>query len=346
MPVEAAAETAEPEGSSGDARVDGADGLVRLCEAMRDESSLTFSGGAAEQARAYEAHAQRRRAALAGRYVAVIPATGYQFRHYEPGEQKLPLATNRSLILADGAELFVSNQDRAPGFALDAERAERILAQREAGRVGLRLRFRPVKSGLRRDVCISQNGGRMLKLPVDVVGMALVGPDGGVLARADDGERAGTSPGTPVSSPKEAGAESHATPVPSPPVVSAGTSRHVDASLGTPVRSPRVIVADAHTAKGRNVPASLAEAFQVLGERARPCYERVLTTRPTLRGTLVLAIRIGADEQVTSSRVEVSSLADDALTGCVADAALKATILGTRAGQGFSVPLEFGSAED
>ena len=42
----------------------------------------------------------------------------------------------------------------------------------------------------------------------------------------------------------------------------------------------------------------------------------------------------------------MSSLADDALTGCVSSGAAKATIAGTSSGQRFSVPLQFGSAED
>lgn len=315
--------------------VDGFDGLARLCEAMRDEVSLRFQGSAVEQARAAEAHAQARRAALAGRYVTVIPATGYEFRRYEPGERKLPLDTNHSLLISDGAELFVSNQNPTPGFAFDRDRANHIVAGRLDGKVALWVIFRPVKTGLRRDTCVSQNGGRMLKLAVETSDLALLGPDGSVLARSGTGERAAGD--------RQA---ADGKTVPSAPVTRTDTAKHAESLLARPVRSPRVIVSKAQGADGRNVPFGLAEALQVLGERARPCYERALTAHPALRGTLVLDIRIGADQQVESSHVEVSLLADDALAGCVAEAARKATILETRSGQRLSVSLQFGSADD
>jgi hypothetical protein len=334
-PPTTATTTAERLGSGDAASVDGFDGLARLCEAMRDEVSLRFPGSAVEQARAAEAHAQARRAALAGRYVTIIPATGYEFRRYEQGERKLPLDTNHSLLISDRAELFVSNQNPTPGFALDRDRADRIVTERLDGKVALWVSFRPVKTGLRRDTCVSQNGGRVLKLAVEVVDLALLGPDGSVLARFGEGEHAA--------------ADSQAADgrtVPSAPVTRTNTAKHAESSVGPPVRSPRVLVSKAQGADGRNVPFGLAEALQVLGERARPCYERVLTAHPALRGTLVLDIRIGADEQVESSHVEVSLLANDALAGCVADAARKATILGTRSGQRLRVSLQFGSADD
>jgi hypothetical protein len=334
-PPNAANTTVDGLGSGDAASVDGFDGLARLCEAMRDEISLRFQGSAVEQARVAEARAQARRAALASRYVTVIPATGYEFRRYEPGEQKLPLDTNHSLLVSDGAELFVSNPAATPGFALDRDRADRIVAERLDGKVALWVIFRPVKTGLRRDTCVSQNGGRMLKLAVEVIDLALLGPDGSVLARSGTGDRA--------ASDRQA---ADGRTAPSAPVTRTNTAKHAESSLGTPVRSPRVIVSKAQGADGRNVPTSLAEALQVLGERARPCYERVLLTHPALRGTLVLDIRIDADERVESSHVEVSLLADDALAGCVADAAHKATILGTRSGQRLSVSLQFGSADD
>jgi len=320
--------------NDGDARVQGADGLARLCEELRDEASLAFSGTPTEQARAREAHAQRRQAALGGRYVAVVPGSGYQFRHYEPGERKLPIDTSRSLVLGEGAELFLSNPDSTPGFPVDANGAERILAQRRDDEVALRLRFRPVKSGLRRDVCSAKNGGRVIGLAVEIFDMALLGSDGKVLARTDSQESAGSTRGKPVPSIAPAAASPH-------PVAGAAAA---SATL-TPVRSPAVVASNAQAASGRKI-SFLTEALGVLAERARPCYERALVEHPALRGSLVLGIRIDADQQVASVRVELRALADDGLVRCVAASALKATIIGTTAGQGLSVTLQFGSADD
>ena len=304
-----AATTVAPPVNGDAASVNGVEGLTHLCESMRDEASMTFPGNAVEQARAYEAHTQRRQAALAGRYVTVVPASGYTFRGYELGERRLVLDTNRSFVLGEGAELFVASRELAPGFALGPDIAERILAQQADGKVALRLIFRPASSPLRKDACSWLGGGRFVKLGIEVVATALVGLDGSVLARSDTGD-------------------------------------YADSSLAGPVRSPKVTVRKPRTAEGKDLPASQAAAFGVLAEKAQPCYERVLIVRPGLRGTLVLGIRIGAGGRVEAPHVEMSSLADDALTGCVSSGAAKATIAGTSSGQRFSVPLQFGSAED
>lgn len=291
------------------AGVYGADGLTGLCESLRDEASLTFPGNAVEQARAYERHAQRRQAALAGRYLTMVPAGGYTFRNYELSERRLVLDTNRGLVLGDGAELYLPSQDQAPGFALGPDLADRVLAQRDEGRVALRLVFRPATSTLRKDGCLWLSGGRVVKLEIEMVAAALVAPDGTVVARADTGD-------------------------------------YADSSLAAPVRSPKVTVRKPRAADGRDLPAPLVAALGALAERARPCYEKVLVVRPALRGTLVLGFRIGAGGRVEVPRVEMSSLGDDALTTCVSAGAAKATISGAAAGQRLSVPLYFGSADD
>jgi hypothetical protein len=296
--------------NNGDASsVNGPDGLVALCESLRDEDSTSFAGNAVEQARAIEAHAQRRQSALTGRYVAIVPAAGFTFRGYELGERRLILDTERSLMLGDGAELFVPSRDPAPGFVLAPDLAERALTQRSEGKVALRLIFRPVGSQLRKDACMWLGGGRVVKMEIEVLGAALIAPDGTVLSRGDTGEYADSSPTTPV-------------------------------------RSPKVTVSKPRGVDGKEIQSSLASALDILAESARPCYERVLIARPALRGTLVLGIRIGAGGHVESAHVEMSSLGDDTLVGCVATHATKTTIVGTSSGQRLSVPLQFGSAEE
>ena len=296
--------------NNGDASsVKGPEGLVALCESLRDENPAGLVGNAVEQARAVEAHAQRRQAALAGKYVATIPAAGFAFRSYELGERRLLLDTERGLVLGDGAELFVPSKDPGPGFVLAPDLAEHLLGQRAEGKVSLRLVFRPMGSQLRKDACMWLGGGRVVKMEIDLLGAALVAPDGTVLSRGDTGEYADSSPTTPVRSPK------------------------------VTVRKPRA-------ADGKDVPPSLAGALGVVAERAQPCYEKVLIARPALRGTLVLGIRVGAGGKIEAVHVEMSSLGDDTLVGCVTTNVAKATVAGTNAGLRFSVPLQFASAEE
>jgi hypothetical protein len=296
--------------SNGDASsVSGPDGLVALCETLRDADSASFPGNAVEQARAIEAHAQRRQAALAGRYVAIVSSSGFAFRGYDLGDRRLMLDTERGLVLGDGAELFVPSKDPAPGFVLAPDLAERVLTQRSEGKLALRLIFRPAGSQLRKDACLWLGGGRVVKMEIEVLGAALIAPDGTVLSRGDTGE-------------------------------------YADASPTAPVRSPKVTVYKPRGADGKDIQATMVGALATLGEAARPCYERVLIARPALRGTLVVGIRIGAGGHVETAHVEMSSLGDDTLVSCVATNVAKATVAGASNGQRFSVPLQFRSAEE
>ncbi|HEY5281562.1 MAG TPA: AgmX/PglI C-terminal domain-containing protein [Polyangia bacterium] len=276
---------------------------------MRDESSASFSGNAVEQARAIESHAQRRQAALAGRYVALVPASGFGFRNYDIGERRLVLDTEHSLVLGDGAELFVPSTDPAPGFVLAPGLADRLATQRIEGKLALRLIFRPLPSQLRKDACTWLGGGRVVKLEIEILGSALVASDGTVLSRGDTGE-------------------------------------YADTSSVLSVRSPRVTIYKPRGADGKDVTVSMTAALGALAERALPCYENALIARPALRGSLVVGIRIGPGGQVEASRVEMSSLGDDALVSCVAAKVAKATVVGTSSGQRFSVPMNFASADD
>jgi hypothetical protein len=273
---------------------------------LRDENSMSYAGNAVEQARAFEAHGQRRQAALAGRYVAIVPASGFAFRSYELGERRLLLDIARGLELGDGAELIVPSGEPVPGFILAPELADRMLGQRSEGKLALRLTFRPAGSQLRKDACMWLGGGRVVKMEIEVLGAALVAPDGTVLCHGDTGE-------------------------------------YADAS---PVRSPKVTVHKPRGADGKEVETSTTIALGSLAERAQPCYERTLIVRPALRGTLVLGIRIGAGGHIETAHVEMSSLGDDTLVGCVATNIAKATIAGTSSGQRFSVPFQFRSAEE
>ena len=296
--------------SNGDASsVNGPEGLVSLCQTLRDEDIASFPGNAVEQARAYELHAQQRQAALIGRYVALVPASGFAFRSYDIGERRLLLDTEHGLALGEDAELIIPSKEPVPGFVLAPDLADRVLNQRADGRLALRLIFRLAGSQFRKDACMWLGGGHVVKMEIEILGTALVAPDGTVLSRGDTGE-------------------------------------YADSSSMFPVRSPKVTVRKPRGADGKDVSPGLAAAFSALAERAQPCYEGVLIARPNLRGTVVLGIRIGAGGRVESVHVEMSSLGDDAVVSCVSKNASKATIAGTSSGQRFSVPLQFASAEE
>jgi hypothetical protein len=146
-------------------------------------------------------------------------------------------------------------------------------------------------------------------MEIELLAAALVALDGTVLARGDTGD-------------------------------------YADSALVTPVRSPKVTVRKPRAADGKELPASTAEPLATVAEQAQPCYERALVARPSLRGTLVLSIRIGAGGRVESPHVEMTSLGDPDLSSCVVVGAAKAKLVGVSAGQRFSVPLQFGSAEE
>ncbi len=289
--------------------MNGPDGLVALCESLRDESGASFSGNPVQQARASEARAQRRQDALARRYVVSVPSSGFGFRSYDLGDHRLVLDTERSLVLGDGAELIVPSNEPAPGFVLAPDLADRVATQRTDGKIALRVIFRPAGSQLRKDTCLWLGGGRVVKMEIEVLGTALVAANGTVLSRGDTGE-------------------------------------YADSSSMLPVRSPKVKVYKPRTTDGRDLPSSLERALGVLAERAQPCYERVLVVRPALRGTLVVGIRIGPGSRVEATNVEMSSLEDDTLVSCVAKNLAKTTIPGTSSGQRLSVPLQFASADE
>jgi hypothetical protein len=289
--------------------VGGPDDLVAVCEALRDEASMTFAGNAVEQARASAAHAQARQIALAATYVTTLAANGFAFRDYELGERRLVLDTSRNLVLGDGAELLVSSKDTPPGFALSPDGADRILTARTAGGVDLRLVFRPIGSQMRPSPCLWLGGGRVVKMEIEIIGSALVDPTGVVLARGDTGE-------------------------------------YSDSSITAPVRTPSVTVRKPRLATGQDVPAATANALAALAPVAKPCYQQALLVRPALRGTLVLAIRVGAAGRVEAPHVEMSSLGDDGMAACVSERVGKASLQASLTGQRFSVPLQFGSAEE
>ncbi|HJX51989.1 MAG TPA: hypothetical protein VJ801_04410 [Polyangia bacterium] len=292
-------------GTAGAFAVEGDEGLARLCETLRDENSMAFSGNAVAQAQEREEHARRRQDAERRRYVAVVPAQGFALANYELRERRLVLDTGRGFRLADDAELLTNLETGAIGFRLSSEAADRILVERAAGKVSLRVVFRPIFSKLRQQACMWISGGGVVKMEIDLETVALLAPDGSRLAQGDN------SP---------------------------------DSDLDAPVTNPQIAIKRPRSPTGGDVPDTLARASTDLGPLLLPCYQKALELRPSLRGTLVLGIKIGPDGSVEESHMELSSLGDEFLAACAAAKAGKAKL---KAGPGrMSVTVVFGSKDD
>jgi hypothetical protein len=285
--------------------VEGSEALSRLCETLRDENSMAFSGNVVAQAQEREEHARRRQDAERRRYVAMVPAQGFALANYELGERRLVLDTGRGFRLGDNAELLTNLETGAIGFRLPPDAADRVLVERAAGKVFLRVVFRPIYSKMRQQACLWISGGTVVKMEIELEVAALLAPDGSRLAQGDN------SP---------------------------------DTDLDAPVSKPQILIRRPRSATGGDVTDALARASTELEPVLLPCYQKALEARPSLRGTLVLGIKVGPDGSVEESRMELSSLGDEYLAACAAAKVGKAKLT---AGPGrMSVTVVFGSKDD
>jgi len=289
--------------------VRGADALVRLCEALRDEDAMPFSGSEVQQARAREAHGQRRMAAVEEGYVVVVPSGGFGFRRYELDERRLVIDTDRPFVLAQGVELAAVDVNAPLAFELAPEAAETVLRDHAAGRLAARLVFKPAPSDLNRDGCARASGGRIIKLPARVMSY--------VLARAD-----GTA------------------------LASGSTELAHEMGATSPVRTPEITLGRPRTADGREASDAVSASLRQLGPALLPCYDKALAARPNLRGTLVMDLRFTGDGRVESSRTEMSTVRDDGLASCATAQLTKTRLPGITAPLRLSVPITFGGKED
>jgi hypothetical protein len=292
-------------GTAGAFAVEGDEGLARLCETLREENSMAFAGNVVAQAQEREAHARRRQDAERRLYVAMVPALGFALANYELGERRLVLDTGRGFRLGENAELLTNLETGAIGFRLAPEAADHVLGERAAGRLFLRVLFRPTYSKMRQQACLWISGGGVVKMEIDLEAVALLAPDGSRLAQGDN------SPGT---------------------------------DLDTPVTKPQIVIKRPRSPTGGDVPDALAKASAELGPLLLPCYQKALEMRPSLRGTLVLGIKVAPDGSVEESRMELSSLGDEFLAACAAAKVGRAKLT---AGPGrMSVTVVFGSKDD
>jgi len=307
-PAPAKAAPAEPPRDRNGARdLGGADGVARLCDVLRDEAGMPFDGNEVARARARDEHERRRLQAVEETYSVQVPAGGFAFRGYDLGDRRLSVDTGRSFVLADGVEVVSADRDANLSFSLAPEAAETALKGHEQSRVNLRLTFRPAQSQLRRDACMRLSGGRVVKLPVEVLAFALQNAEGALIARGQTGDY-----------PDE-----------------------------TPVTTPQVTVSRPRTVEGREIPETVANAARkALAPALLPCYRKALEARPNLRGTLVIELRVLADGKIESPRMQMSSLGDEDLVACSVAKAAHAHLTGVGATPRMSLPVTFGGKED
>lgn len=292
-------------GPGGATAIEGAAGLARVCEALRDEGGMVFSGNAVTQAQAREEHVRRREDAEHRRYVALVPPEGFALANYDLADRRLLLDTTRGFRLGESAELLSNLDMGAVGFRLAPEGADRILVERAAGKVFLRVVFRPVYSKMREQSCLWISGGGVVKMDIELESATLLTPDGGRLAQGDN------NPG---------------------------------ADQDAPVARPQVLIKRPRNANGGDVPETQIKGTSALAAPLLRCYKEALSRRPSLRGTLVLGIKVASDGSVEESRMELSSLGDEPLASCAVAETRKAKLM---AGSGrISLTLIFGSRDD
>lgn len=290
--------------------VGGPDGVIRLCDALRDEDGILFEGNEVARARAREDHERDRMQAADLMYVVQVPANGFAFRAYDLADRRLVIDSSRSFMVADGVEI-VSNDAESPlSFELSPEHADAALKQHAQARTTLKLVFRPARSQLRRDVCVRNGGGHLVRLPADVLSYTLVGTDGHLLARGQ------------------------------------ATAFADEATSANAVTTPEVRINRPRTGEGRDVSETIASAARTLGPALLPCYRKALESRPNERGTLVIEMNVRTDGVVESSRMQMSSLGDQALVACSLAKTTHARLPGVTGPAHLSLPITFGAKED
>lgn len=269
----AAPETARADllGRPGDVR--------KLCAALRPDGDprVRPSEEVARGRQRAEAAARRRELLLAS-YVTDVPASGWILREYDDEARRLEPDLSRSLRLGDGVDLspFVSEDDDL-GWPLSPEQAEQLAKERAKGALSLRVAYKLAQSDLSPDPCVRISGGRVLRLRIDVSGLALVGADGKVRAAMGS----------------------------------------LQLELGPrPVDAPEVRIGRLALPAGRS-PEQWAAAAQVLQPTLRGCYELGLQQNAMLRGSLVIALAVTAEGKVERTRTEIDALGDEAVSACV-----------------------------
>lgn len=130
-------------------------------------------------------------------------------------------------------------------------------------------------------------------------------------------------------------------------VASAESARYAalrDETAPGPVTAPRVVVQPAmRTAAGGPAAQAMTRAAVALQPKLLSCYRLGLALEPTLRGSFVAGVDVGADGRVSGVRAEIDGLGARAVTGCIL-AEMRAAHF-PKGPDRLSIPMRFGSAE-
>ena len=285
--------------------VEGALGLVQLCDVLQAGDARVFKGNADEQSQQREAHDERRAAALESRYELTLPAGNFRFAGHDDGALSL---VDKRFMIDEGIEVDRA-ADEPIAFALSDAAAERLLQMHREGKLVLRLVFSPQPSQMRPDVCLRQSGGRMVKFGAQVVAAYLVGPAGAPLARYET----------------QAFAQ--------------------EMAAVTPVTSPAVYFGKPVSADATPVSAPVEAAFAKLEPSLVACYREALGRKATTQGTLIVGVTLSKDGRAQQPRMEMSTITDEALVTCAVAAVSKTSVPAAPPLPGaVSLPLTFGEA--
>ena len=156
-----------------------------LCETMRTENSVRFSGDEVERGRARAAYQERRGRALSEFYRTTVVSSGFSFGEYDVASGQLPLDLGRSMRVSDGLELSLGpDLDDDFSFTVSEAEASDIVRAREQGRLMLGVTFRLAAPGELPDPCVRLGGGRSLKVRVEPLTFVLRDLGGKILGKA------------------------------------------------------------------------------------------------------------------------------------------------------------------
>ncbi len=122
-------------------QLSGAPDVVGLCKRLIPAERLRPGGDAVDQGQAWSRQETDRDRSLTGRYQVTVPAVRLPFAPYDGPEERLEVAEPATLKLDGGAVVLTATEDRGLPVHVNAAMARKILAARNAGRLGLQLVF-------------------------------------------------------------------------------------------------------------------------------------------------------------------------------------------------------------
>ena len=287
-------------------------GLRRICEIVRPDGQVKFTGNEVERGKARSEYRKRRAATLERFYLVTVPSNGFSFREYDVAEKRLTLDTRKLMAVGEGVDLAFAGGDDEPEIAaaVEPQPAESIVLLRGKGKLGLRLSFK-LDPGQAGDPCTRSPTRKSIKVAIDPLAFELV-----EAGKVEKMHYRGELPG------------------------------YTDALQGSvPVKGARVRFGKPSVGQGEPS-APLIAALRGLEPGLLQCYRVGLENNARLRGALVVGFKLDAGGRVVQASAEINSLGDDQVTACaVAHVRAHRFARGVRPGR-VSVPVYFQSQDD